>query len=186
MSRRTILLSMLTGVLLIPAALSFAQEQAGQSQGGQQQRREERGGGSGGSSGGGANWQERMAGFMKEQLGTNDEEWKVLQPKLQKVMEARRDTGGFGFGFMGRGRGGQGGDRGGDQPEQSAAQKASGDLRTTLENKSASADEIAGKLKVLRDAREKAKAELAAAQKELKDVLTQRQEAVLVMMGQLD
>ena len=38
----------------------------------------------------------------------------------------------------------------------------------------------------LREARNKAREELASAQKELKDVLNARQEAVLVMMGMLD
>ena len=64
--------------------------------------------------------------------------------------------------------------------------KASADLRTTLENKDAPADDIKTKLAALRDAREKARAELQAAQKELKEVLTQRQEAVLVTNGMLE
>jgi peptidoglycan hydrolase CwlO-like protein len=181
MSRR-ILVSMVMGALMLPASLSFAQEQPAQGQGEQRRDGERRSDGERGGDRG--NWQERMAGFMKEQLAVNDEEWKVLQPKLQKVMEARRDAGGFGF-FGSRGRGPGGGDRGSDQP-QSAAQKASTELRTTLDNKEAKPEEIAAKLKALREAREKAKADLTAAQKELKEVLTQRQEAVLVMMGQLD
>jgi hypothetical protein len=189
MSRRTVLVSMVMGALMLPATLSFAQQQPAQGQGeqrGEQRRDGERGGDRGGDRGGG-NFQERMAGYMKEQLGASDEEWKVIQPKLQKVLEAKRDSGAYGF-FGGRGRGpggDRGGDRGSEQP-QSAAQKASSELRTTLDNKSASAEEIAAKLKALREAREKAKADLATAQKDLKEILTQRQEAVLVMMGQLD
>ena len=49
-----------------------------------------------------------------------------------------------------------------------------------------SADTITQKLKALREAREKAQAELAASQKELKELLTQRQEAVLVINGMLE
>ena len=64
--------------------------------------------------------------------------------------------------------------------------KAMQDLRETLDNKEASADDIAKKLTALRDAREKARTELATAQKDLKEVLTPRQEALLVMMGQLE
>ena len=175
MSRRILVSLVLGAAMLLPAAQSLAQDQPGQGQG------QNRGGDRGGDRG---NWQERMAGFMKEQLQVNDEEWKVIQPKLTKVFEARRDTGAFGGGFIG-GRG-RGGDRGGDQQNQSAAMKASGELREVLDKKDAKPEEIAAKLKALREAREKAKAELATAQKELKEVLTQRQEAVLVMMGQLD
>jgi hypothetical protein len=59
-------------------------------------------------------------------------------------------------------------------------------LRDTLDNKDASAADIDSKLKALRDAREKSRAELAAAQKDLKEVLTGRQEAVLVVNGMLE
>ena len=132
---------------------------------------------------------------MKEQLGTTDDEWKVLQPKLEKVMTARRDSfGGFGGGmFGGRGGRGGGGGRGGDQAQggqndrpESKVMKAQNELNTTLENKSAAADDIKAKLKAYRDAREKARAELQAAQKELKEVCSVRQEAVLVMTGMLE
>ena len=128
---------------------------------------------------------------MRENLGANDDEWKVLQPKIEKVFTARNDArfgGGFGGGGRGmRGGGGPGGaGGGGDNQPQSAVGQATQDLRRTLENKDASADEISAKLKALRDAREKAQGELATAQKELKEVLTQRQEATLVSFGMLD
>ena len=127
-----------------------------------------------------AEWRERMANFMKERLSATDDEWKVIQPKLEKVAAARRDSGGFGGG---RGPGGRGGD---DNETPTPAQQASRDLNTTLENKNATAEEIAAKLKALREARAKAKETLASAQKDLKEVLTQRQEAVLVEMGMLE
>ena len=132
---------------------------------------------------------ERMMNGIKERLGATDEEWKVLQPKIEKVMTAQRDSRGTG----GFGRGGRGGDRGGNnntnaapQGEQSAVAKASADLRAALDDKSTSAEEITKRLTALRDAREKARADRAAAQKELKDVLSARQEAVLVNSGILD
>ena len=125
---------------------------------------------------------QRMANWMKEQLGATDEEMKVIQPKLEKLMLARRDTGG-GFGMFG-GRGGRGGDS--ENETLSPAQQASRDLRQTLENKNATAEEIAAKLKVLREARAKAREAVATAQKDLKEVLTQRQEAVLVNLGMVE
>ena len=73
-----------------------------------------------------------------------------------------------------------------DRETQSAVGKATQDLQTTLENKSATPEEIAAKLKAVREARAKAKEQVTAAQKDLKEVLTQRQEAVLVNMGWLE
>jgi hypothetical protein len=55
-----------------------------------------------------------------------------------------------------------------------------------LDNADAQASEITQKLTALRDARAKAKADLESAQKDLKDVLTPRQEAVLVVNGMLE
>jgi hypothetical protein len=128
---------------------------------------------------------ERMLNGIKERLGATDEEWKVLQPKVEKVMTAQRDSRGD------RGRSGRGGDRGGSsnaqgQGEQSPVAKASADLRAALDDKSTSAEEITKRLTALREAREKSRADRVAAQKELKDVLSARQEAVLVTSGLLD
>jgi len=181
--------------------------------GGKAERR--RGGGENGPGGRGnfdpEQMRQRFMQGYKDALGATDDEWKVLQPKLEKVMSAQRDarSGGMGFpgGFGGRGGpgggpggapgggpggqggpggGGQGGNRGADTANQTPVAKATADLRTTIDNKSASSEEIGKKLTALREAREKAKADLVAAQKDLKELLTQRQEATLVMMGMLE
>ena len=132
-----------------------------------------------------AQFRQQRLDRIKEQLGASDDEWKVLSPKIEKVMDVQRNSfAGFG-GFRGRGGGGGGGGGADNQPQTPVA-KASADLRTTLENKDAPADDIKTKLAALREAREKARAELQAAQKELKEVLTQRQEAVLVTNGMLE
>src|SRR6478672_4731263 len=57
---------------------------------------------------------QRMMERTREQLGvTNDDEWKIISERVEKVMAARREVpGGFGGGFFGRGPGG-GGRRGG-------------------------------------------------------------------------
>jgi hypothetical protein len=165
LSRRTTVWSLVLGAFALVPTFASAQD-------------ERRGGGG----------QERFQTMLKEQLGTTDDEWKVLQPKIEKVSAARRNTSGFG-GFGG-GRGGPGGGRGrdggGNDADASPVQKAQRDLRTALENKDTPAEEIAKRLTALREAREKGRAELAAAQKELKEVLTQRQEAVLVTFGMLE
>lgn len=148
-----------------------------------------------------AQMRQRMMERMKEQLGADNEAWKVMEPRLTKVMELNRQTQGMGgrggmFGMMGGMRGPRGGDNAGGQgdnrrgPQQDPAtmtpvEKAQEQLRTTLENQSASPEEIKKNLTALREAREKAKQELATAQQELRQILTVRQEAQLVVMGQL-
>jgi hypothetical protein len=139
---------------------------------------------------------------MKEQLGATDEEWQVLGPRLTKVMNLSRQVGsGMGRAFMGR-RGRAGGPQGGPQGgppngqrggrrgpfggEPTAVDTAADALQTTLGNTEATADDIKAKLTAYRAAREKAKQELAKAQQDLRQVLTLRQEAQLVLMGMLD
>ncbi len=141
-----------------------------------------------------------MAERMKEQLGADDEAWKVIQPRLMKVMELNRQASG-GPGRAGmflrglrRPRGGAdapdpGGRRGPQgQPERelTPVEKAGDQLRTTLEDESASPEQIKNELTALRAAREKAKQQLGAAQQELRQILTLRQEAQLVLMGLLN
>ena len=120
-----------------------------------------------------------MTEWMKDRMGATDDEWKVIQPKLEKVMTTRRDAMG-GMSGMFRRSESQGNET------RSPVQQASADLRTLLENKDAPADQIAAKLTALREARDKARQELVSAQKELKEVLSARQEAVLVTFGMLD
>ena len=159
--------------------------------------------GRGGRRGGGRMSREqmraRMAERMKERLGVKDEEWKVIEPRLQKVMDLSRQAGGFGRRGMFYGRGGRrdsGRDRGpgrgsGERPgdserERTAVEKAGDDLQKVLDSESAKPEDIKVKLTVLRASREKAKQELAKAQKELQQILTVKQEATLVLSGMLN
>ncbi len=149
--------------------------------------------------------QQRMAQMMQEQLEITAEEWAVVGPRLTKVMTLNRDASGMGGmgrmfgGRMGAGRGprdgqpagGPEGRRGrnaqeGENEDVSAVQKASDELSDILENAAATPDEIKAKLTALRTAREKARQDLIKAQEELKEVLSLKQEAKLVMFGMLD
>lgn len=137
-----------------------------------------------------AQFREQRMNDLKERLGATDDEWKVLQPKVTKLMDAQRESFGGMFGGRGGGRGGRGGDqaqnnRPNNMPETKLA-KAQSELRTTLENKSAPNGDVQAKLKAYREARDKARADLQAAQKDLKEVCSVRQEAVLVMAGMLE
>ena len=64
--------------------------------------------------------------------------------------------------------------------------RAMADLRTTLANSTSTNEAIQSKLAGLRSVRERARTDLAAAQKDLKSILTARQEGVLVTFGLLD
>ncbi len=119
-------------------------------------------------------------------MGVSDDEWKVIEPKLTKVIDAQRDSRANMGGFGGNNRGG--GNRGGgdnNQP-QSAVAKAGQELRDVVMNKDAPAEEVTQKLKAFRETRDRAVETLHGAQKDLKEVLTQRQEAALVMAGMLE
>jgi hypothetical protein len=146
-------------------------------------------------------FRQRMMERYREQLEIkSDDEWKVIEPRVTKVMEARRDAGpgGRGFGNFTRGGGGGGGgnENGGDRgarggrggggpggfggtpsPEAEALQKA-------IEAK-ASADEIKTKLAKYRESRKEKEAALTKAQDDLRKVLSVRQEASAVLMGLL-
>ncbi len=193
----------LIGLLLASQTISQPAQRGGQRGGAQQGQRGQRGG-PGGTRGqfDPERMRQMMDQRMRETLGATEAEWKVLGPRVNKVMELSRQTRGGGRGgmmFGGRGgfagRGGPGGGRpggpGGGTPgaparEQSAVEKAQTQLRTVLDNTASTPDQIKTQLTALRTAREKAKQQLAAAQQDLRKIITIRQEAVLVMMGTLD
>jgi hypothetical protein len=123
-----------------------------------------------------------MEDRIKESLQATDEDWKAIQPRLEKVITLSRQAGPMRMG--GRPGGGAPGAAAG--AEVSAVESKSTDLEATLANKDAKPAEIKAKLAALREARAKARKELAAAQASLKEILTPRQEAQLVLMGQLE
>ncbi len=177
-------------------------------------------GGFGGRGGGPEQFLQMMTERMKERLEVGDEEWKIIQPRLTKVVALQFETaagrGGFFGGFGGPGRGGfggpgrggpggeagrrgdggrggqrggdrgRGGPRGGGDRETNATQAASQALREVLDKDDPSPDQIRAKLTALRAAKESARQKLAAAQKNLREVLTLKQEAALVLGGQLN
>lgn len=132
-------------------------------------------------------FQQRMVERMKDQLNATDDEWKVIEPRLSKVMTLNRQRfmGAMG-GRRGFGPGAQDRPGRGAADQDSAVAQAQEKLQQTLESGSADAAQIKAQLTALREAREQAKQELAKAQQELREVLTLRQEAQLVMMGMLE
>ncbi len=160
------------------------------------------GGGGGGGRGGRqrnfdpAQRQQQMMEGIKARLEVNnDDEWNALQPMIQKVMDARRDS----FAGMGRGMwtwaGRSGRSRRGRRPRRGRRQRHAGGrggepspeaeaLRKAIDAK-ASTGEIKAALTRYVESR-KAKAEqLKTAQENLRKVLTARQEAIATLDGLL-
>jgi hypothetical protein len=135
-----------------------------------------------------AQFQERMMENVRDQMGvTNDDEWQVLQARVQKVFDARRDVGIPGFGRMFRGR--RGGDNNGGGPPRGGAfgqpMPELEALNNAIDN-NAPTEQIKEAMQKYRTARKAKEAALEKAQKDLKSVLTVRQEAVAVSLGLLN
>jgi hypothetical protein len=165
---------------------------------------------------------------VKKQLGSTDEEWKVIGPKLQKVIAARqvlvsdakgdRGFGGFfgpGFGgpggaFAGPGRafgpppGGPGGFDGpppgppGGGPTlvgpnsspptmgNNIITQAQADLKVVLNSPKHTPVEVQEKLAAVRAARQRARSNFESLQKDLIQLLTAEQEAILASLGYIE
>jgi hypothetical protein len=140
--------------------------------------------------------QQRMAQRYQELLGMSDEEWAVIGPYVLKVSTLSSSSSNRGSAMrtlMGT-RGNRTDDTGQDKSQDQRGRdttKDGGDesleaLQTLLDDENATSGEIKTKLAALRKAREKSKQELIAAQRELRELLTLRQEATLVVMGLLE
>ncbi len=127
---------------------------------------------------------EMMAERLQQALGCTSEEWKVIGPRVEKVTELRmppRMRGGM-MGRRGRrGGAGQEGRPGGPPPPKEVA-----DLTKALDSEDTPKADIEAKLKAFRTAAKKREEALKKARSELREVLTLRQEARLVLMGILD
>jgi len=153
-------------------------------------------GGPGGRPGGRGNFdpaqmQQRMMERYKEVLEfTDDAEWKAVQPLVQKVMEARRDT----MSGMGRGMFGRGGPGGGGNAQPADQQRRGGfggapnpdadALQKTIDSKAGKA-EVQKALEKYLASRKAKQAALEQAQADLCKVLTSRQQAIATLNGLL-
>jgi hypothetical protein len=150
--------------------------------------------GSGGRSGRGfdpAQMQQRIMERYKEMLEvTNDDEWKAIEPRVQKVMDLRRDSfSGMARGFFGRGP--RGGDRSasGDQGQQrrgmfGAPNPEADALQKAIDSKASKAEMKAALEKYVASRKAK-QAEMEKAQVALRELLTPRQEAIATLNGLL-
>ncbi|UCD50453.1 MAG: hypothetical protein JSW27_23375 [Phycisphaerales bacterium] len=143
---------------------------------------------------------ERMMQRMQQQLRASVEEWQVIQPRLEKVMELSRQANRRGLGALqarpvSRRRQGQQQQRPRaaarrERPDAnrtpSAVEKAANELRELLAQASVTPEQVEAKLTALRQIRQTARQNLAQARAELQQVLTVKQEARLVLLGLLE
>lgn len=138
---------------------------------------------------------ERFLERLRENLGASVEEWSVLKPMIANIAEKqsamRRSAGRGVFGAFG-GRGGRGGDNDGDRRGREGRRSRGDDdsgsnadsLRQAVE--SGDAAKIKKELASYRAAQKKRDEELKKAREELRQVVTLKQEATLVLWGLLD
>jgi len=116
--------------------------------------------------------QETIERYQK-QLGCTAAEWQVIKPRLEAVYERVRP---IGRSVVSVGMGG---------PDASEVDTRKRQLREVLRQEAVKPDQIKAGLTALRVARKKAARELTAARQSLRQLLTLRQEAELVLAGLL-
>lgn len=104
---------------------------------------------------------------LQKKIGATDEEWKVISPKLQKVLKARRSL------------------NGADGSTGVVAQ-AQADLRTVLEDQKQTKADVEEKIAAVRKAREQARSELEEACRDLSRLLTPSQQTIMISLGHLE
>lgn len=168
----------------LSAVPAMAQVDNGGGNGGGGQNGGGPGGGRGGRGGRGnfQQFQQQRMDRIKTAMGVTDDEWKALEPKITAVqqLEMQQRMGGM---MRRRPPQDQNADQNTPTNPVAAAEQA---LQTTLDNKDATPDQIKSKLDALRAAKTKSAADLKKAQDELKELLTVRQEAVLVTQNILE
>jgi hypothetical protein len=181
---RMLMVCGMAAALCLSATSLLAQDTGGDAGG--QGRRGRGNGGPGGGNFDPAQFQQRMMEGVRDRLGfTNDTDWNAVQPLVQKVMDAQRETRqGGGFGAFRQRRGGDNNDQGGQRrgPEPSPEAEA---LQKAIDSNAPSA-QIKAALEKYRASRKDKEAKLATAQDDLRKVLTTKQEAQAVLLSLLN
>jgi hypothetical protein len=160
--------------------------------------------------------EEQEAVAMQQALGANNQQWKIIEPKLKKVRHYRelafvgsKSPFQSNFSSFSTGPGGMGGFGGGFQFQTGGSMQGGTMVSTTtgwqnldgpvsdgeiiceelerlLNDPQATPEQVSRKIDALREAREKARKQWVATQQQLREVLDFRQQARLVLMGLLD
>jgi hypothetical protein len=123
---------------------------------------------------------------LQEPLGATDDEFAVIRPLLEKVVDAQSEAGGGRARFRRFGPGGQQNNNSQNTQPLSPVDQATTDLQAAIDDPNSNSDVIKTRLDTLRQVKSKASQDLTVARDALRAVLTVRQEAVLVDRGVLD
>lgn len=200
------LLAMMLGLALLislSGGMAIAQdaEQPAPGDRGERGDRGDRGmrGGPGGMQFDPAQMQERMLNGIKENLGATDEEWTAMKPKVQEIQKLRMKVAASAMGRFGGPRGMRGPDGPGDANNQN--RRPGRGLMGMLGNEpnpeldalvsasdsdSTSNDDLKNKIKAYREAVKRDEEKLKSTREELRQLVTLRQEAKLIVAGILD
>jgi hypothetical protein len=113
---------------------------------------------------------------IRQQIGAEGMEWRLIMPKVEAVLIAQNDV---------RSLVTLAANTDSQQPI-SAVQKAARDLMAAALNSQTPTQQLAYKLGVYRDARTAASKQLETARQELREMVSVRQEVVLMSLGLLD
>jgi chromosome segregation ATPase len=108
---------------------------------------------------------------FKDRLGVSDKEWVVLKPRIEKVYNLMHRLPQM---------------EAGNQRTRTEVEQRSAELRELLRKQEATTDQIKATLTALRAAKENVARQVAAAKQDLRQLMTLRQEAELVLSGLLD
>jgi Spy/CpxP family protein refolding chaperone len=114
---------------------------------------------------------------VQKTIDATDEEWKVIGPKLQKVVSARRTL---------NGDSGQGAGPFGGGGTSSIVGQAQAELKAVLDEPKHTKAEVDLKIDAVRQARVKARTELEESRRDLARLLTPGQQAIMVSLGYLE
>ena len=132
--------------------------------------------------------QDMISQRLKELLGSTDEEWTVIGPRALKVYShvSSQSSGIQMRSLTGRSGSQDSRSRGGNRSYSSEGDVALEELQTLLESEETTITQIKNKVSEVRKEKEEARQALARAQKELRELLTLKQEAILISIGMLE
>ncbi len=136
-----------------------------------------------------AQMQKIVSERLKEILELNDEEWKILSPKVMNVLSLSFEQRGNPVRMLDNRPGTQGQApprRPNSDMQKNSLDESMQQLQKLLEDKDMSIAEIKDQVIKVRRDREKLERKKMAAQNELRELLSVRQEAILISMGLLD
>jgi len=123
---------------------------------------------------------------LKELMGATDEEWTVIGPKVLTVytLVSSQSRGIQTRSLMGNSSQGRGG--AGSQSSSATSDKTLEELQTLLSSEDTTTTQLKNKISEVRKAKEESRQKLAKAQKDLRELLSLKQEAVLISIGLLE